>query len=371
MFPTALLTVVAAQPLPSGIALSPTARLTSFDPAVHGFKFVNSFSNSFIGPPISMTTSGLCGGMSYTVLDYYNNSMTIPGQDFRPANSTTIQSYLYLRQVTSLLSNVDKWGEVSLNPFGARTVEFFNWGLTARLLELKSFIDRGVPVPLGLKGTGGLLDKHDHQVLAIGYDMGRYAGNLGSYIGDLRIYILDPNYPKKTLTLVPDTATYEFYEVEEPANRWRTYFVDGNYHPMAPPAIVDPSYPADGLVHELEMDFGTGIDDMRGGADHVDLTIRLSDRTSQYYPNISLGGRWLPHYLETVQVILSKPVSQASIVLMEITTNATGGLNGDNWDLTTLQVYAKGGGFKHVLLSTIAGPYRFDGARVPMLVFVK
>ena len=44
-------------------------------------------------------------------------------------------------------------------------------------------------MPLGLKGTGGLLDKHDHQVLAIGYDMGRYAGNLGSYIGDLKIRI--------------------------------------------------------------------------------------------------------------------------------------------------------------------------------------
>ena len=318
-----------------------------------------------------MTTNGLCGGMSYAVLDYYNNSMTIPGQDFRPANSTTIQSYLYGRQVTSLLMNVDKWGEVSLNPFGSRTVEFFNWGLTARLQELRSFIDRGVPVPLGLKGTGGFLDPHDHQVLAIGYDMGRYAGNLGSNIGDLKIYILDPNYPKKTLTLVPNPATYEFYEVEEPGNHWRTYFVDGKYLAMTPPAIVDPSYPADGLVHELQIDFGTGIDDMRGGADHVDLTIRLSDYTSQYYPNISQSGRFLPHYLETVQVFLSKPVSQASIVLMEITTNATGGLNGDNWDLTTLQVYAVGGGFRHPLLSSVTWPYRFTGARIPMIISIK
>ena len=40
-------------------------------------------------------------------------------------------------------------------------------------------------------------------------------------------------------------------------------------------------------------------DDM-GGADHVDVTVRLSDNTSQYYPNISQNGIWLANYHETV-----------------------------------------------------------------------
>ena len=140
---------------------------------------------------------------------------------------------------------------------------------------------------------------------------------------------------------------------------------------MVPPTIVNPSYPSDGLVHELQFEFNTGQDDMRGGADHVDVTIRLSNGTTQYYPNISRNGLWLPWYTETAQVVLSQPVPGATIKALEVTTNATGGLNGDNWDMNSLSVNAVGGAFKVPLLKAPAGPYRFTGARIPLVITVR
>ena len=366
--PAAAIPAPPAPPAPA--PSSPTSKLTGFQPKLHGFQFTNDFKNNFIGPPISMITSGLCGGMSYTVLDYYNAKLTVPNQDWRPAHGTVLQMYLYERQVSSLLMNIDKWIETTVNPFGSRSTEFFNWGINERLVELRSFIDRGVPVNLGLKGTDGGIS-HDHQVLAIGYDPGRYQGDLGAYKDELRIYIFDPNHPGETVTLVPNSAGNEYHYLEYPNEMWRTYFVDGKYFPMTPPSIPNLSYPADGLVHELRFRFLTGIDDMRGGPDHVDVTITLADNTVQSYPNISQGGRWLPDWVEIAQVILTQPVAKAAIRTITVTTNAAGGLSGDNWDVVTMQVIAVGNGFATDLLTTPAGPYRFTGARVPMVVQVK
>jgi hypothetical protein len=346
-----------------------TAKWTSFKPAIHGFKFENDFRNSFIGPPINWGTSGLCGGMSYAMLDYYNASLTVPNHDYRPANGTALQQYLYARQVSSLAPNMDKWIELTRNPLGVRSLEFFNWGLREQLVALRASIDRGVPVTLGLKGVDGWIT-HDHQVVAIGYDAGRYQGDLGANKTDLKIYVFDPNHPNETLTLVPNPAGNEYHYLEHPDEMWGTYFVDVKYFAMAPPAIVNTVYPFDGLVHELRFRFDTGVDDMRGGADHVDMTITLTDNSTQVYPNISRDGQWLSNYLEVAEVVLTRPVAKAAIRSIAISTNATGGLSGDNWDLTLVRVIEVGGGFPS-LLATSAAPYRFTGAQVPLVIQVK
>ncbi len=108
-----------------------TAIMTSFKPDTNGFNFKNHFKNDFI-PALDIRTSGLCGGMSYAALDYYHAHLPIPGQWFRPANKTPLHTYLYDRQVTSIVSNLDKWSEVNFNPGGARNTEFFNWGISAK-----------------------------------------------------------------------------------------------------------------------------------------------------------------------------------------------------------------------------------------------
>ena len=87
--------------------------MTAFVPLKDGFKFVNDFVNDFV-PALDIRTGGLCGGMSYAAFDYYNAHEPIPNQDYRPANRTTLQSYLYSRQVDSTTGNLDKWAEIDL-----------------------------------------------------------------------------------------------------------------------------------------------------------------------------------------------------------------------------------------------------------------
>jgi hypothetical protein len=304
------------------------------------------------------------------VMDYVLTNGSIPTQEFRPANGTTLQMYFYGRQVTSLQQNLDRWVEATVNPLGSRTREFFNWGINERLAQIRSFVDRNRPVPLGMKGTDGGFGG-DHQVLAIGYDMGRYKGDLGAYKQDVKIFILDPNFPRQIMTLVPDTAGLQFHYSQRPDKPiWRTYFVDDRYQPMTPPSIPTPSYANDGLVHELHLEFETGADDMRGGADHVDFKLKLVDGTVQTYQNISLGGRWLPNYTETAVVTLSTPVPVASMLNIQITTNATGGVSGDNWDMKSVKFTAIGNGISRDLFGKALGPYRFEGGGLPFMVYL-
>ena len=49
-----------------------------------------------------------------------------------------------------------------------------------------------------------------------------------------------------------------------------------------------------------------------------------------------------------------------------------GGLNGDNWDITNVQLFAVGGGLSpNGLISNTLRPYRFTGARIPLIVDVR
>jgi len=343
--------------------------MTGFDPKTHGFRFSNTFHNSPFGPPINVVTGGLCGGMSYTVLDYFLAGLEVPKQNYRPAHNTDFQIYIYRRQETSLLLNLDKWVAYHINPFGTKNLEIFNWGLREKLAELRTYIDRGVPVPLGLKGTGGDLVGKDHQVLAIGYDMGRYAGDVGANKEDVKIYLCEPNHPGEVITMVPDPAKMEFYYKEHPETRWRSYFVDASYVRMTPPTVtdfVDPDAAKDGLVHALKFQFTTGVEELRGGNLHVNLKIRFKDGTQQEYQDISHGGRWISNYTETIEVVLTIPRRLEDIQFLEIKTNNT---VGDRWDLAELDIDVIGGGFTRSKHFKDAAPYKFMG--LPQFVVPK
>ena len=213
---------------------------TSFNPVKHGFKFVNSFQLQPFTFEVfkNVQFGGQCGGMAYAAFDYFNAGKPIPNQNYRPAVGTTLQRYIFNRQQTSFLDNVDKWSELFVNPGGARTDEFFNWGLQrtngGRVDELRQTIGNGCPVPLGLfKAGNGGAGPH-HQVLAIGYEA-------GSRPEDLKIKVYDPNYPDSILTLVPDVAKKRYYYLESPTNSWQTYFVDKKYKAVSSPVIPNQS----------------------------------------------------------------------------------------------------------------------------------
>jgi hypothetical protein len=334
---------------------------TPFNPASDGFKFANRFENIVVSE-LDITTSGLCGGMSYAALDYFFAGIPIPQQDYMPAEGTPLQRYLYDRQVTSLTELADKWAEYGFNPGGARNREFFNWGLQAgsgRLGELISYIDQAQPVPLGLLTVEELAPQANHQVLAIGYELGRYIGDLGEHIEDLSIFICDPNFPEQVMTLKPDVAAAMYIEKDDTGTdtgkRWRTYFVDTKYTRKTPPAIS-------ASPNELLVEFVTGDDDLRGGNDNVHLFLLLRDQGRFAYANVNNGKRWIEHSSQTVNLFLPDTIRFDDIEGVRVETTFGGGLGGDNWNLDKLVVKARVAGTVNTILSKEGTPlFRFTG----------
>lgn len=318
-------------------------RMTGFVPATHGFKFANTFQ----GVDASYAYGGLCGGMVYSAMDYFSLGMAIPPQTYTPANRTPLQSHIYARQNKAAMENqLDKWMELRLNPFGWRDAEFFEWGLRGsgggRLQELQEMINSFNAAPLGLY-EGGTANFEgwkagDHQVLAVGYALGRYRGDLGSHKQDLKIFVYDPNYPGQTMTMVPDVTRKAFFYVEDPAVR-RTYFVDRKYAAVTPPRLdALAANEPDGSIRHIYASFRTGGDDLRGGNDNVNVTVSYTDGTSQTFLNVNRQARWVDNYEETVPLVLNRPVRKADITSFVLTTTFGGGIGGDNWNLDSFRV---------------------------------
>lgn len=339
------------------------SRTTSFNPAVNGFKFSNTLEVEVIN---DIRMSGFCGGMVYTALDYYKGRKRIPAQTYKPANGTILYNYMWGRQRSSVADNVDKWTELFVNPFGARTSEFFNWGLQGfnggRLEELKKEIDRGNPVPLGLfkpgEGGGG----PHHQVLAIGYNGGRYKGDLGDFKEDLEIMVYDPNFPGVTKILKPDPANNIYYYKDERTNtkcQWQTYFVNRKYAYNAPPVIANIVTPSDGLIRELLLEIKTGADDLRGGNDNLAVTLNFKSHPSQVFNNVNKGARWIGNYTETVPLRLRNAVALSDLKSIQLSTNFGGGIGGDNWNMDEIKVKANG---QDILFKAGTPLYRFTAS---------
>ncbi len=348
-------------------------KMTTFNPMINGFKFENTFVSSVDFAGINgLRLGGLCGGMVYSALDYFNKKLSIPSQTFRPANRTTLQSYIYARQSKSLESNIDKWTELIVNPFGWRNDEFFNWGLQGtgggRLQELKEMIDSGKPVPLGMfkAGSGGIGTSH-HQVLAIGYELGRYKGELGEFKEDFKIFLYDPNFSNEIITVKVNATEKCYYYENYPSIKWMTYFVDKKYSISTPPLIRTTTLAPDNLIRELQVEIKTGGDDLRGGNDNCHIRVHYKDGTKDDYLNVNRGARWIDNYCETVLITLRKPATRANITGISLITTFGGGIGGDNWNVDNIYVVARSGseGALSVCNENGAPLIRFDGNNRP------
>lgn len=156
---------------------------SSFDPAARGFHFINDFPDgSWTFGALHFSTNGLCGGVSFTALDYYHASRSIPtGSTVPSAASNPLGQYINARQQQSVVTNLSSWMTQVLNP-DDKALNF--WSTHDEWTKLKAAIDAGQPVAVGLgvyftNGTS-------HQVVACGYREGA---------GERWIVTYDPNNP--------------------------------------------------------------------------------------------------------------------------------------------------------------------------------
>jgi hypothetical protein len=335
-----VLAVFIFQPKSEAMAQSHAA-MTNFKPGVNGFHFVNSFKNDLVPMHLNIHglnvhSNGLCGGMVYTALDYYYAHKPIPNVHYRPATGTRLARYIYHREVHSIVNNIPEWTNMFNNVGGSRNDVLFRRGLNGRrggaLANLIRHINHGKPVVIDLKGTG----HGSHQVLAIGYDLGRYRGNFGPHEGDLTIKIYNPNHPGVVGTLTPDPRDHVWHTGD--GNTWRGFFVDTRYQPKMPPHVNYPVYRKDDKIHELVLMIATGNNDLGGDHANVNLEVELADGSRQLYPDINRSARWLPNYTQNARVILRRPLKKQAIRKLILTDTFRSGINHDTWKMKSLVV---------------------------------
>ena len=314
--------------------------MTNLDPETHGFRFNNGFANYNNAGGIFdiRTPNGLCGGMSYAVLDYFHAGVRIPDQWHRPQEGSALQGYLYARQVDSLVNPGDQWADVCFNPFGSRNGELFRRGLDSEFEKLKSRLLSHGPTVIGMKSEGAGICG-GHQVLAIGYEQGRNQGNFNANHDDPHIFVLDPNQPRLIKIVFPDRGT-ETWRIEGQNKRYRTYFVDTDYRAVAPRIFeYETQYADNGFVYEMIFQFATGEDDLRGGHDNVDVELLLANGTRWTFRDLNRSTRWLSNNSQWVQIRLPRPVQPDELMSATFTDTFGGGVSGDNWDIDRIDAH--------------------------------
>lgn len=177
------------------------AFVRGFKPSIHGFHFANAWPP---GPTVRFgrldprivgvgdASTGLCGGMVYTVADLFAAGVAVPPDREPPANGSPRFKSVVRRQVQSLAYMTVPLGFYrrmalggSLGGDRARSTLEREWP------KAKAALDRGRLVPIGLirvAATNPRSLTRNHQVIAWGYaEDGRGV--------TLRIY--DPNWPDR------------------------------------------------------------------------------------------------------------------------------------------------------------------------------
>jgi hypothetical protein len=268
-------------------ASAQSARVPGFRPSKSGFKFVNSFPNlpyminvAGNNMPIGNAANGMCGGMAYTVRDYFDAGMP-PPPNTAPPSSGPLFNHLsnrlfdsfelpggpleYLVWMNPDLPDHETWfSQAGLAPRGrAWRMIVEEWPV------IKNEIDNGRLAPLALIRVksyfAGDMGKN-HQVLAYAYALS------GS---DLKIYVYDPNYPnhdKVTISLNisdPTHTTQVTYSTGEPM--WG-YFATG-YTNRQPPMFA---VPATKLAGDFNNDGKTDVA-LTGGQGWGSLPVAFSN----------------------------------------------------------------------------------------------
>jgi hypothetical protein len=300
---------------PATATASVTSQMSDFVPSVNGFHFNNSFEAV---PPFRLigelrygdASKGLCGGMVYAALDYFNAGLDLPrmpSQDLSTRYGSPLHGPIFDYLGQRLFHSFDI-------PDGVKTyIELMNPGFPDALRRgtlglaprsrawrtvrqewpiIKRRLDSGQACPLGLvcvETTDIRRLGENHQVLAYGYDL---VGN------DLTLFIYDPNWhDRDDITLKLNVGDPE-HKVQVAYSDGRTVnsFFQTRYTFSRPPS--DQPAPGRILLYEGEDFCGRCIDVVRS---QPDLTLfkegYFNDRTSSM---TILGGNWSfyrdPHF---------------------------------------------------------------------------
>ncbi len=177
-----------------------------FSPSTHGFAFTNSWPSA---PAVSISTpfgsvgignaaSGLCGGMVFAALDYWQAQVLPPVS--QPAPGTPLYQFIVRRLIDSWripagVAEYYQWmnlpdDDASLTVFGRSVIS--QRGLARRTMEeewpdVKARLDAGVPAALGLVTVASANPAQlgrNHQALACSYQI---AGT------EVTVQVYDPN----------------------------------------------------------------------------------------------------------------------------------------------------------------------------------
>jgi hypothetical protein len=302
---------------PSTPYQSVTAQMSDFVPSVNGFHFDNRFEAvpalPLIGDlKVGDASKGMCGGMVYAALDYFNAGLEmpqIPPGDLSPQLVTPMRGpvfdYLGRRLVASfdLPFGVFNYVELMQPKFPDAQARRGILGLEPRSRAwrmvrqewpgIKRKLDTGEPCPLGLvcvRTTDIRRLGENHQVLAYGYDL---AGN------DLTLFIYDPNtHDRDDITLKLDVGDPEHkIDIAYTGRSDLNCFFATSYTFSLPPGIQTP--PGRIILFEGADFCGRSINVVHA---HADLSVfkeaNFNDRTSSF---TILSGNWSfyrdPHFL--------------------------------------------------------------------------
>jgi hypothetical protein len=179
---------------------------TTFKRPDHAFKFANRFEFPYLfhinlplfGPKgIDDIVYGLCGGMCFAALDYFNKGKQVPEFDEVDNINLRLFRYLWTRQLETLgFSVIQKL--ITWSVLDDKTVT----QKTARneVPKIERRIKKGEPAVLVLIRVRGLFaPTQNHQVLVTGYDY-------DSDTRDMTVHLYDPNHPQRDPNLTMNLA---------------------------------------------------------------------------------------------------------------------------------------------------------------------
>jgi hypothetical protein len=180
---------------------------------------INGIVNGIVGA-ITAKPYGLCGGMAFASLDYWRKSWVVPrgiGPNDQPQRTsptgTALRNYIWTRLLDSVKNNVGTFLEwMAILHFDGSGVTALRDKTKTEIAKLKSHINSGMPVTVGLIGTTWN-PLENHQVLVYGFD--------DNMDGTVTLFAYDNNAPgvETTYKMNFSGSALEVAESQDPGSR--------------------------------------------------------------------------------------------------------------------------------------------------------